>query len=130
MLLTLGCNLENRQQEHLLNDQNKLEPCPPEWIATGKELKQVDINDTTEQMFLNDTLWFEVIGPSAYGTNRHKAYIKHYRTNGQLEEEGIAIYFDHPIADYEEHGRWKYYDCTGQLLETKEFFEGELVNAN
>lgn len=130
LVLTLGCNSDNRQQGHLSNDQNKLEPCPPEWNATGKELKQVDINDTTEQMFLNDTLWFEVIGPSAYGESQHKAYIKNYRTNGQLEGEGIALYFDHPIADYEEHGKWKYYDCNGQLLETKEFFEGDLVNVN
>ena len=130
LLLALGCCSDNRQHGTLSNDKNKLQPCPPEWNATGKELKQIDINDTTEQMFLNDTLWFEVIRPSAYGTSQHKAYIKNYRTNGQLKEEGIAIYFDHPIADYEEHGKWKYYNCKGELLETKEFFEGELVDAN
>jgi len=93
-------------------------------------LKQVDTNDTTEQVFLNDTLWFEVIGPSPYRTNQHKARIKNYRTNGQLEEEGIALYFDHPIADYQKHGRWKYYGCDGKLRETKEFFEGRLTEAN
>lgn len=130
LLITLGCNSDSRQQGHLINDQSKLKLCPPEWNVTGKNLKQVEINDTTEQVFLNDTLWFEVIGPSAYGTNWHKAYIKNYRTNGQLQDEGIAIYFDHPIADYEEHGKWKYYNCNGQLVETKDFFEGELVNAN
>lgn len=130
LLLTLGCNSDSRQQGNLGDDQNKLDQCPPEWNTTGKQLKQVDINDTTELVFLNDTLWFEVIGPSTYGNNQSKAYIKNYRTNGQLEEEGIAIYSDHPIADYEEHGTWKYYDCNGQLRETREFFEGELVNAN
>jgi hypothetical protein len=130
LLLTLGCNSDNRQLGQVSNDQNKIEQCPPEWIATGKELKQIDINDTTEQMFLNDTLWFEVIGPSAYGKNQHKAYIKNYRTNGQLEDEGFAIYFDHPISDYERHGKWKYYNCKGKQLETKEFFEGVLVDAN
>jgi hypothetical protein len=130
LLLSLGCNSDNRQRGNIANDQNKIEPCPPEWNTTGKELKQVDINDTTEQVFLNDTLWFEVIGPSTYGKNQRRAYIKNYRTNGQLEEEGIAIYFNHPIADYQEHGEWRYYNCDGQLRETKEFFEGKLVNAN
>lgn len=125
LLLTLGCKSDNRQQGHLSS-----KPCPPEWNATGKKLEQIDVNDTTEQLFLNDTLWIEVIGHSPYGKNQHKAYIKNYRTNGQLEEEGIAIYFDHPIADYEQHGKWRYYDCSGQLRETKEFFEGELMNAN
>jgi hypothetical protein len=122
LLLIFGCNSDNRQQGHLNNDKNILEPCPPEWNTTGKELKQITINDSTERMFLNDTLWFEVIGPSAYGKNQRKAYIKNYRTNGQLEEEGFAVYFDHPIVDYQEHGKWKYYGCDGQLRETKEFF--------
>lgn len=128
LLLTLGCNSNNLKQVHLGKDENKFEPCPQEWNATGKELKQVDINDTTEQMYLNDTLWFEVIKPLEYGTNRHKAYIKNYWTNGQLENEGFAIYFEHPIEDYEKHGKWKYYNCKGKLVDTKEFFEGKLVN--
>lgn len=88
-------------------------------------MKQVKINDTIEQLFLNDTLWFEVIGPSPFGKDQHKAYIKNYRTNGLLEDEGLAIYLDHPLGDYMEHGKWKYYDCSGKLVETKESFEGE-----
>ena len=64
LVLTFGCNSDNRHQRNLSKFQNKLEPCAPEWNATGKELKQVDINDTMEQIFLNDTLGVEVIGES------------------------------------------------------------------
>jgi hypothetical protein len=130
LVLTIGCNSDTRQNEQVSTDQNSVESCPPEWIVTGKKLKQVDVNDSTEQVFLNDTLWFELIGHSAYDKNRHKGYIKNYRTNGKLEEEGFAIYFDHPVVEYEAHGTWKFYDCNGQLHETKEFFESELVTAN
>lgn len=129
VLLAWGCNSRNQQGQTGV-DQNKHDPCPPEWHAAGKEIKQVNVDNSTERVFLNDTLWFEIIGPSAYATNQHKAWIKNYRTNGRLESEGLAVYFDHPIADYQEHGKWKYYDCNGQLREEKEFIAGELINAN
>ena len=125
LLSGLSCNSKNEKQ----GQQNIADQCPPDWIATGKQLKQTMINDTTEQAFLNDTLWLEVIGHSRYKENQYESYLKKYRTNGLLQEEGIALYFDHPIADYIEHGKWKYYDCKGNLVETKEFFEGKLANA-
>ena len=126
LFFAVGCNSNNQKQRQ----QSNIDPCPPEWIATGKQLRQIKINDTTEQAFLNDTLWFEVMGHVRYKENQYMSYLKNYRTNGLLQEEGAALYFDHPIADYMQHGTWKYYDCKGTLVETKEFFEGELVHAN
>jgi hypothetical protein len=126
LLSGLSCNSKNQEQ----GKHNIADPCPPDWIATGKQLKQTMINDTTERAFLNDTLWFEVIGHSRYKKNQYMSYLKNYRTNGLIKDEGIALYFDHPVADYVEHGEWKYYDCKGDLVETKIFFEGKLVNAN
>lgn len=91
--------------------------CPPDWYAADKELTQKQLNDSTEQLFLNDTLWFEVIGKTPYNAEQetYTSYLKLYRTNGLLEAEGYAIYHEHPILDFTETGQWTYYDCIEKL---------------
>lgn len=128
------CPKADQQKVQELQDwwiKRKLEfhvPCPSDRIATGKSLKQRQVNDSTEQLFLNDSLWFEIIGVNEYDQNTNISYLKLYRVNGLLEEEGSAIYFDHPIVDFSRHGEWKFYDCEGNPIQTKLYNEGQLVN--
>lgn len=95
--------------------------CPPDWVATDKVLTQNYPNDSTEQLFLNDSLWFEVINLAPYKNEEEISYIKLYRTNGRLEAEGFATYDNHPIADYTEIGKWIYYNCLGKFDYTKDW---------
>lgn len=88
--------------------------CPPDQITTGKQLRQVQQGDSLEWCYLNDTLWFEISQIEPY-EDGYQCYIKSYRTNGLLAEEGLAYYWDHPVSDMLEVGIWKYYDCAGNL---------------
>jgi len=108
--LLSNCNSNNT------NKTPSSTPCSPEWVATGKSLTQIYINDSTEQMRLNDTLWFEAINKESFDS-LSKCYLKMYRTNGKLESEGYAIYNDHPIADFKKIGDWIYYDCNGDTIQ-------------
>lgn len=138
LLFLFACNNADKSNDYSDNIQNEIstskqeinDPCPPDWIATGKALKQTQINDTTEQILLNDSLWFEVVGVNKYNQYSNVSYLRMYRINGLLEEEGKAIYFDHPIADFIRHGEWKLYDCNGELLDVKMYDEGQLRDNN
>ena len=100
--------------------ENKKEPCkPPYWTATGKKLRQERLNDSTEHLYLNDTLWFTIEREKKYDSNRNIAYLTFYGRTGLLEEEGLGLYFEHPMVDFSEHGEWKRYDCNGELISIK-----------
>lgn len=127
MLLSfLSCN-SSRQE----NDQNpevatkSEDPCPEEWNLNGptdesRSVEERIVNDTIVQQILFDKVWFEIIGAKAHdGVTR--AYLKFYRTDGTLESEGFGVYSDHPVADYEPQGEWKYYDCEGKLTKTMNY---------
>lgn len=98
--------------------------CPPEIIATGKGLSQEVVNDSLEKVFLNDTLWFEIIGTQNQEMNWYSSYLKFYRLDGTIEMEGTAYYLDHPVADFYETGKWIYYNCSGEIERTK-FFQNK-----
>ncbi|WMJ71647.1 hypothetical protein RCC89_00450 [Cytophagaceae bacterium ABcell3] len=106
-------DIEHKSHQDFINVEGNTDPCPPEWVATGKTLEQ-KFNDSTEQLFLDGTLWFEIISPTE-NDGVSFAYIKEYRTNKMLQAEGIAVYHEHPIVDYVRHDEWIIYDCFGEI---------------
>ena len=51
---------------------------------------------------------------------------KEYYPNGQVREEGTIIY--NPVLyDYRREGEWKVYNEQGKLVETRTYYEGELI---
>lgn len=111
---------ENKMNSEDSNEKQNSKPClPPTWSATGKKLRQDRLNDSTEFLYLNDTLWFTIEREKQYDSTGFIAYLKFYGRTGLLEEEGYGIYWEHPIADFSEQGEWKRYDCNGELIGIK-----------
>ena len=52
----------------------------------------------------------------------YKCYLKLYYSNGNIKEEGWIVWNESPLSDFSlQHGIWKYYDETGNLIRTEEF---------
>ena len=109
------------------------EPCPNDWnfgkSADGdSHVSEIKINDSTTQQILNGKVWFEIINPIESGNGLTKCYIKNYRTDGILESEGYGTYNEHPVADFTYAGKWRFYDCSGNLVKETEFINGKRKN--
>jgi len=113
--------------------QTAAAPCPEPWNLHGptgepRSLISKMINDSVTQQLLFDKVYFEMISPVDIGNGQTRCYLKFYRTDGSLEEEGFGIYTDHPIADFVNDGTWKFYDCKGRLKEMVVFENGKRKN--
>lgn len=53
-------------------------------------------------------------------------YEKEFFSNGKVKEEGPVQYHETQY-DYQRHGDWKVFNDKGQLMETRIYYEGELV---
>lgn len=51
---------------------------------------------------------------------------KAYYKNGQLKEEGLRQQ-NASLGDYVRIGEWKFYDDSGNLIETRDFYKGEEI---
>jgi len=108
-------------------------PCPEPWNLNGptgepRSLISKVINDSVTQQLLFDKVYFEMISPVDIGNGQTRCYLKFYRTDGSLQEEGFGIYTEHPIVDYVQDGTWKFYDCKGLLEKTVVFENGKRKN--
>jgi hypothetical protein len=113
--------------------QQEIEPCPNDWnfgkSADGDgHVSEIKINDSTTKLILDGKVWFEVINPVESGNGSTKCYIKNYRTDGILDSEGYGIYNEHPVVDLTNVGKWRFYDCSGSLVEEAEFINGKRKN--
>ena len=55
-----------------------------------------------------------------------KKYIKkEYYQNGRLKEDGTMI-FRKDLRDYQKDGVWNYYDNTGKIIKTENYYKGEI----
>lgn len=104
----------NAGQEKQLYVKTKEQECSDTWIFKGNVSGRM-LNDTVEQQMVDGKLWFEIISPQKQEDGSTRAYIRNYRMDGSLESEGYASYFEHPVADYTAEGKWKFYDCKGQM---------------
>lgn len=111
-------------------------PCPVSWEdykPTEEELAfnleygilENELNDSTTQEILYGKVWFEIINWEELEDGSQRCYIKNYRTDGTLESEGSASFYEHPVADYSMEGNWKFYDCDGTLKEEVAFKNGK-----
>lgn len=58
-----------------------------------------------------------------------KAYLRNYRTDGTLESEGYALFFDHPVADYSMEEKWRFYECNQKISKVITYNNGvEIIN--
>ncbi|QBZ96836.1 hypothetical protein [Flavobacterium sangjuense] len=95
--------------------------CNDKWNFEGSNVIEKQINDTVTQEIIDGKIWFEIISPKDIGKGITKAYIKNYRMDGTLLSEGFAEYNEHPVANSKESGKWKFYDCKGNLIRINEF---------
>ncbi|MCI5056854.1 MAG: hypothetical protein MRY83_12140 [Flavobacteriales bacterium] len=103
-------------------------PCADPWVLhhnIHEDIKDSIINDTVTQVYLEGKLWFEVQNDRAFDSTYRMAHLKYYRTDGSVQEEGPALYTEHPAKEYLDHGIWKYYDCNGTVREELEYSFGK-----
>ncbi len=53
-------------------------------------------------------------------------YEKEFFSSGKIKEEG-PVQYNIIQYDYQRNGKWKVYDESGKLIETKDYYEGELL---
>jgi hypothetical protein len=110
--------------------QNEIIPdCPITWEELMQNRKGAEQSsdaevkyDSINQVYLYGKLWFDYFSDRKIDSTTRGCYVRNYRTNGLLESEGFAEYYEHPIADYSKEGVWIFYNCNGDTLE-KAFFD-------
>jgi hypothetical protein len=109
MFIILSCNSKTQDIDKTITPD-----CNDKWNFKNSNVTEKEINDSTTQEIADGKVWFEIISPKDIGNGISKAYIKNYRMDGSLLSEGWAKYHEHPVADYEGIGIWKFYDCHGK----------------
>jgi hypothetical protein len=135
VLISCGYSQKKDSTEHKEEAINKI-PCPVTWKEYEPTQDELDYevkngiveerpNDSTIQQIRYGRVWFEMINPTEIDGGASKCYLKNYRTDGSIESEGYGIYYEHPIADYSMEGKWKFYNCDGNLKEVVGYRNGQ-----
>jgi hypothetical protein len=95
ILISLGCKTKT--------------DCCKELVATGKTMTEKK-NGDWNQYYLNDTIWFEYRNNHT-ANGEKKCDLVNYNRCGEKQNEGTAVYDEHPIMDYSKVGKWKIYSC-------------------